>query len=180
MRIETERLILRPFLPGDQDHFLALFADPALAGDPGAALTREDCRALFEFYLACWQEEDLAYGAIERRSDGAFLGISGLAILPEPPLCEIGWALFPRYQGQGYAAEAARGWLDYGFGTLGLDRVVALTRSGNPRSLRVMERLAFEVDPAFVHPDGRASADRLAFEMTAARWRALPDARAAS
>lgn len=179
MRIETARLILRPFLARDEDHFMALFADPALAGDPLAALSREDCRALFEFYLACWQEEDLAYGAIERRGDGAFLGISGLAILREPPLCEIGWALFPRYQRQGYAAEAARGWLDYGFGTLGLDRVVALTRKGNPRSVRVMERLAFEIDPAFVHPDGEVSADRLAFAMTAARWRALP-ARAAS
>ncbi|TPE47373.1 GNAT family N-acetyltransferase [Amaricoccus solimangrovi] len=184
MRIETERLILRPFEERDRADFAALVTDPAVTGAPAPVIPREDCQALFDFYLACWREEDLAYGAIERRGDGTFLGMAGLALFDAGPaaprLCEIGWALCPRHRGAGYAVEAARGWLDHGFRVLGLERIVALTWAGNPDSLRVIGRLGFAPDPGFVHPDGEAPADRLAFAMTAGRWTAVSAGRAAS
>lgn len=174
--ITTARLILRPFAEADREAFRALVTDPSVTGDDIPVIPREDCDALFDFYLACWREEDLAYGAIERRADGAFLGIAGLALFaaepPTAPLCEIGWALRPRFQGQGYAFEAAEGWLGHAFDTLGFDRVVAITWEGNPRSIGLMDRLGFVPDPDFVHPDGTHPPGRLAFAITPALWRA--------
>ena len=54
----------------------------------------------------------------------------------------------------GFATEAARGWLDHGFGVLGLAEVVAYTSTINTPSERVMQRIGMTRDPArdFDHP----------------------------
>jgi RimJ/RimL family protein N-acetyltransferase len=58
------------------------------------------------------------------------------------------------YWGRGYATEAARAALDYGFGKLGLSEIGALTVPANQRSRRVMERLGMTRAPEddFDHP----------------------------
>jgi RimJ/RimL family protein N-acetyltransferase len=70
------------------------------------------------------------------------------------PCVEVGWRLAFAYWGRGYATEAARLALDYGFGTLGLSDVVSYTTVANRRSRAVMERLGMRRDPAedFDHP----------------------------
>lgn len=172
--IATARLILRPFVEEDRAAFRALVADPAVTGDEARVIPRDDADALFDFYRACWTEDGVAYAAVERRGDHAFIGIAGLALgPPDPPaptLCEIGWAFFAPHWGQGYATEAATAWLDHGFAALGLSRIHALTWSDNPRSLRLIAALGFLPDPAFVHPDGRNPDDRRAFVLTPALW----------
>ena len=54
---------------------------------------------------------------------------------------EVLWSLHPDAWGQGYAAEAARAALAYGFETLGLDRIFAITLEENRASRAVMERI---------------------------------------
>ncbi len=56
---------------------------------------------------------------------------------------QLGYQFAPKHWGRGYAIEAASGLLGYGFGTLGLDRVAALVRKANARSVRVLEKLGF-------------------------------------
>jgi RimJ/RimL family protein N-acetyltransferase len=70
------------------------------------------------------------------------------------PCIEVGWRLAFAYWGRGYATEAARLALGYGFGTLSLLEVVSFTASTNRRSRAVMERLGMRRDPAedFDHP----------------------------
>ncbi|UAL48915.1 GNAT family N-acetyltransferase [Sutcliffiella horikoshii] len=53
---------------------------------------------------------------------------------------EIGWVFNPSYQGKGYATEAARGVLEYGFNELGLHRIIATCQPENISSYRVMEK----------------------------------------
>ena len=67
---------------------------------------------------------------------------------------EVAWRRARRYWGQGYATEAARAALDYGFGELGLSEIVALTVPTNQRSRRVMDRLGMTRSPEddFDHP----------------------------
>lgn len=74
--------------------------------------------------------------------------------MPFAPAVEIGWRLLPAFWGRGYAAEAARACLDFGFRTLGLEEIVAFTVPGNRRSWRLMERLGMSRDPdgGFDHP----------------------------
>jgi RimJ/RimL family protein N-acetyltransferase len=65
-----------------------------------------------------------------------------------PPCVEVGWRLAFEHWGQGYATEAARLALGYGFGTLALPEIVSFTSATNHCSRAVMERLGMRRDPA--------------------------------
>ncbi len=96
--------------------------------------------------------------ALERRDDGAFLGFTGLWDVGFEahftPAVEVGWRLAAFAWGHGYASEAARASLAYGFGELGLTQIVSFTARRNARSMAVMERIGMTRDPAddFDHP----------------------------
>jgi ribosomal-protein-alanine N-acetyltransferase len=67
---------------------------------------------------------------------------------------EIGWRLARSSWGNGYATEAARAVLSFGFEEAGLSEVVSFTTVANQRSRAVMERIGMRRDPAddFDHP----------------------------
>jgi RimJ/RimL family protein N-acetyltransferase len=73
---------------------------------------------------------------------------------PFTPAVEIGWRLSRDAWGNGYATEAARAALDFGFGS-GLEEIVSMTSTTNLRSQAVMQRLGMHRDPAddFDHPN---------------------------
>jgi RimJ/RimL family protein N-acetyltransferase len=87
-----------------------------------------------------------------------FIGFAGLTVARFTarftPCLEVGWRLAFEHWGHGYATEAARLALGYGFGTLALSEVVSFTSATNHRSRAVMERLGMRRDPAedFDHP----------------------------
>ena len=155
--LETERLILRNWRPEDRRPFAAMNADPTVMDFPGP-LGRRESDAEIDDFLRRWRVDGYCFAAIERREDGAFLGMAGIARcdmdLPFCPCVEIGWRLARAHWGRGYATEAARGWLDHGLTTLGLDEIVAFTDPDNRRSLAVMERLGMRRDTGrdFEHP----------------------------
>jgi ribosomal-protein-alanine N-acetyltransferase len=64
----------------------------------------------------------------------------------------VGWRLAAHAWGAGYASEAATAALDFGFGRLGLARIVAFTASTNVRSMAVMKRLGMKQVDTFEHP----------------------------
>ena len=79
-----------------------------------------------------------------------FAGYAGLVHVPYDehftPAVEIGWRFDPAFWGHGYATEAARAALGFGFQTLGLEEIVAITVPANRRSRAVMERLGMVWD----------------------------------
>ena len=158
--IETDRLILRPWEPRDRAPFAALNADAEVRAHFPKLLDRVESDALIARFEAGRATDGFSIGVAERKADGAFLGMVGLARVrfPEvPPLAdavEVGWRLAREHWGQGYATEAARAWLAHGFGTLGLAEIVAFTVPANHRSQAVMRRLGMRHDPArdFLHP----------------------------
>ena len=83
--------------------------------------------------------------------NGECAGFTGLSAptyqTPFTPCVEVGWRFRPQFWGQGYATEAARLALDYGFGTLQLPEIVSFAAAGNQRSPRVMERIAMHDHP---------------------------------
>lgn len=85
-----------------------------------------------------------------------FLGTVGLKVpshaLPFGPCVEVAWRLGRAHWGKGYAVEAARAALDFGFATLGLAEIVSFTALPNMRSRAVMERLGMEAAGEFDHP----------------------------
>jgi RimJ/RimL family protein N-acetyltransferase len=158
--IETERLRLRPWQARDRAPFAALNADAEVMRYFPKLLGRAESDAMVGRLEARWASDGFAFGVAERRTDGAFLGMVGLArvqfALPGTPdgAIEVGWRFARAHWGQGYATEAARGWLDWGFATLASDEIVAFTVPDNRPSQAVMRRLGMQPDPArsFEHP----------------------------
>lgn len=156
MRLETARLILRPWEARDRAPYAALNADVI---DFPRPMTREESDGEVDHYEACWALDGFGFAAIERKADGALLGMAGLArcdiAAPVAPCVEIAWRLARAHWGQGYATEAARAWLAWGLGPGGLEEIVAFTDRGHAASIAVMRRAGMVPDPArdFRHPD---------------------------
>ncbi|QIE56402.1 GNAT family N-acetyltransferase [Pikeienuella piscinae] len=157
MRLETGRLILRPFEANDHAPFAELNADPEVMAHFPAPLGRAESDDL----IATIRERTLAHGfgfAAIAEEGGGFLGMCGLNrpgfAAHFTPCVEIGWRLRRAAWGRGFASEAARAWLTYGFTTLELDEIVAFTTTGNHRSMAVMERIGMvrERVGGFMHP----------------------------
>jgi len=110
--------------------------------------------------------------AIERKEDGTVIGFVGF-IYQDSGQGEMGWALGEEYRGQGYATEAARALMDYGFNSLGLHRIHADTGTDNVASWRIMERLGMRREGLLrgaVYEEGKW-VDRYVYGMLADEWR---------
>jgi RimJ/RimL family protein N-acetyltransferase len=105
-----------------------------------------------------WAMHGFGLWAVERLRDDEFLGFTGLSTpsfdAAFTPAVEVGWRFAYHAWGHGYATEAARAALAFGFARLGLQEIVSFTTVANVRSRRVMERLGMRHDPAddFDHP----------------------------
>ena len=163
--IETERLILRDWEERDRAPFAALNADPEVMATLGPLMSRSESDALVDELIRRRGVDGFTFTVAERKDDGVFLGFVGLtranAGQSFDGMPEIGWRLNRASWGNGYATEAAEGWLDWVWRNLEDPAVVAITSTGNVRSRAVMERIGMTRDPAldFNHPrvpDGSA------------------------
>jgi len=103
-------------------------------------------------------EHGFGWWAVEIPGVTSFAGFTGISV-PEfkthfTPCVETGWRFAFDYWNQGYATEAARAALAFGFEQIGLSEIVAFTATANVRSRRVMEKLDMTYNPAddFDHP----------------------------
>ena len=157
-RLETERLTLREFRAGDREPFARMNADPRVMEHFPGLLTREESDELIDRFAQRWTEDGLGLWALERRDDGSFIGFAGLAPprfeAAFTPAVEVGWRLAVDAWGHGYATEAGREALRFGFEARDLDEILSWTVPANVRSRAVMERIGMTHDPAddFDHP----------------------------
>jgi ribosomal-protein-alanine N-acetyltransferase len=156
--LATARLRLRAWHDADREAWAALNADPEVMAHFPTTLTRATSDRLVDLTMAGWAENGFGLWALERAEDGLFLGFTGLS-RPSfeahfTPAVEVGWRLARRAWGHGFATEAARAALAFGFETLGLEEIVSFTVPANVRSRAVMERIGMDHDPAddFDHP----------------------------
>ena len=174
--IETERLLLRRLTEHDLEAFVEIFAkDPVMKFSAyGRGLTRLESSEMLERLMGHWDENGFGHLAVVQKSDGAFLGYEGLAIpffLPEVlPAVEIGYRFDPRAWGKGYATEAGRAVLSYGFDALDLERIIAIYQIENVRSGAVMERLGMHVERDTFHAELETML-RI-YELSRDEWRA--------
>jgi RimJ/RimL family protein N-acetyltransferase len=111
---------------------------------------RDRAAAAIERSWRDWDERGFGQLSVIVRATGEYAGWVTLAVpnfLPQIlPAVEIGWRL-PRSQwGRGYATEAARVTLAFGFEECGLDRIVSIRHVDNVRSKRVMDKLGLHFE----------------------------------
>lgn len=171
--MRTDRLRLRTFREDDLPLYAALNADPPVAEMLGGPLTRAESDDIAEWAQERWAEEKLGLLAVERLADGAFLGMCGLHHLRDRPGdTEIGWRLAHEHWGHGYATEAGRAWLGYGFETLELSRIISVTDEPNVRSLAVMRRLGLSFLENDRIQDNGTWFDAVVYTITRDEWAA--------
>lgn len=157
-RIETDRLLLREWREADAAAMYEIGRNPHVAEFLGPPPTRAEARALVAGQTLNHSLFGHCFRPVERRSDGALIGLCGLNPGPEgTPLegeIEIGWRLAYAAWGRGFAGEAAAASLAWAWDNLACDRVMAMTVPANMRSSRLMERLGMRRVPGgdFDHP----------------------------
>ena len=156
--MESDRLILRRWRDSDRAPFAALNADPEVMEYFPGLMTRAESDGFVDRIEAGFDQRGFGLWVVEVRDTGEFIGFTGLSVprfdAPFMPAVEIGWRLARSAWGHGYATEAARRVVAYGFMDLDLAEIVSFTATGNSRSRAVMERLGMTHDPAddFDHP----------------------------
>lgn len=144
VRLETERLLLRPFTEADAPLQARYSREPEARAQLADEVceTEDDARQLIAFLADCWRKRTYPLVlAVTRKSDGLLVGHASLSPIEEG--VEIGYAIAQDFQRQGYAAEAAVAMTRWGLEALGLERVYGVVRDGNPASARVLTRAGY-------------------------------------
>lgn len=177
--LETARLQLRPFSPGDLEELYAFHSLPEVARFLyWEARDLEQVRQVLDAKMGQTALEDegqvLALGVVLRET-GVVVGEVSLQWLSRRHRQgEIGFVFHPGYQGRGLATEAAEVVLGLGFDGLGLHRVIGRCDALNLPSARLMERLGMRQEAHFVHNEifKGAWGDELVYAMLEDEWRA--------
>ena len=139
--LTTPRLLLRTFRPDDLPSYAGLNADPEVMEFIGGPISSAESDEIAAWANQCYAAEGIGLLAVERRADGAFLGMCGVAHEDwYPDDVQLGWRFARDHWDQGYATEAAAAWVEYALARY--PRVLAVTDAPNERSIAVMVRLA--------------------------------------
>ncbi len=161
--LETERLVCEPAALEHRDFAVELFGDPEVARwiwpegregpDAVGPRTPQQAETLLRRFVAEWEIDGFGWWCVRECATGDPVGevVVQRATVDGEVVVEVGWMLLPAYWGRGYATEAARAALAYGFETAGLEEIVAFTLPHNHASRAVMERLGMTYDREFDH-----------------------------
>ena len=177
--LRTARLILRHWRDDDLEPFAAMNADPRVMEHMPSMLSRAESNALATRARDHFARHGFGLWAVEAPGVAGFIGYVGLSV-PRftsafTPCVEVGWRLARAFWGFGYATEAARAALAFGFTVASLDEIVSFTAPANLRSLAVMERLGMSRDPAddFDYPslpEGHPLRRHVLYRLSRAAW----------
>jgi RimJ/RimL family protein N-acetyltransferase len=138
----------RPSLERHLEFMVELYGDARVArwhypGDLGGVRTAEQSRELLESKIQHWADHGFGYWLWRERSSGELVGRVGLGwtSIEDELAVEVGWSVIASKHGQGFATEAARASLEFGFSRAGLTEIVSFTWIENVASLRVIEKL---------------------------------------
>ena len=165
-RIATPRLLLREFRIGDFDGFAQNLADPEAMKFLSGPSDPSDRRAAWRIFCSAtggWVLHGKGWWAVELRETGEMVGTVGAFLRESAPDLELGWTLYPRFWGRGYATEAARAALEHAFEVHHVKRAIAHIKAANTASVAVSQKLGmtYETDVDFYgDPVGRYAIER--------------------
>ena len=156
--LQTSRLILRNWKQNDIEPFAILNSDPRVCEFLPNVLSQEETLTSVMKIQSHFKKHAFGLFAVELISTKTFIGFVGLKYFSFDshftPSVELAWRLSWENWGQGLATEAPQKVTQYGFETLGLPEILAITAKNNQRSRRVMEKLGMftNEDENFLHP----------------------------
>ena len=147
--IETERLLIRPFTVEDIEPSYAMNLDAEVSkytADGGVVSKAEIERRIKENVFGDYEKYGYGRLAVELKSEGKFIGFTGLKYLKDLDEVDLGYRFMKEYWGKGIATESARAIVKFGFEDLMLKRLVAMVLPENIGSINVLEKLNFQYE----------------------------------
>lgn len=148
--LETNRLILRHLVMDDLDELYDLYLDPEITKYiPDAPRSREEAQEELEWHMHGHPSHpELGLWATIHKETGKFIGRCGLLPweIDGQQEVEVAYTIARAHWGQGLGSEAARAILQYGFGKLGLTRLICLVDEENIASQKVAERIGMRFE----------------------------------
>lgn len=166
--IETECLIIKPYVTADAALMAALHSDPVVMDfmKGSKPLNESEAAETFQRYLQGWQNDGYSLFAVRQKSEGAFVGECGFWHRPDKPGVSMRFLLHQTYWGQGFGAEmnqAVTAWL---FTETDVKSFWAVTQSRNKGAVAILRRLGGYVsETAHMSIDGL-----LRFDVTRPAW----------
>lgn len=158
--IISDRIIIRHWTEADLPHLIQMNQDELVMKYFPSILSKSETIQRYESMQAHFEKNGFGLYLIENMK-GEFLGYTGCMIADFEsaftPCIEIGWRFKKEYWGKGYATEAAKACLQYGFTELSFSTVHAFTSIHNHPSEAVMKRIGMQKKGEFDHPKIPAS-----------------------
>ena len=146
--LETKRHFMRRFTEDDLGFLLGHRTHEEIVKFLGGIdlQTPDFIKKRLNFYIGCYASHGFGMCAMHWKETGDIIGVAGLQPLEKTGEIEVGYSIDKPFWGKGIATESARAWLEYGFGTQGLDRIVAVADPENGASIRVMKKLGMKYE----------------------------------
>ena len=146
-QLKTDRLILRRFEHSDADEIQQLAGAHEVA-EMTLNIPHPYIDGMAEIWIETHQEEfesgmGVVFAVVEQETDH-LVGAVGLIVTQRFNRADLGYWIGKPYWGRGYATEASREILRYGFIDLKLNKISATHMTRNPASGRVMEKIGME------------------------------------
>ncbi len=137
--VETERLLLRKWNDEDAAAVADIYLKPeVMEFIPGGVWSPDRTARAVARMRALDIERGYGFYPVVLKSQGRIIGHCGLGHLEQTPEIEVAYVFDAPHWGKGYACEAVRAIIAYGFSGLNISRIVAVAFPQNVRSIRVM------------------------------------------
>ena len=145
-RIETERLLLRTYQPEDLETVYLLCSDPDVAEffPDYYSINKEHVLASLPRRIERWRKFGFGQLGVFEKTSEELIGYCGMQYLDDTTEVELYYGFFKKYWKRGYATEAAKAILKFGFEQIKLERIVAVTNPKNIPSQKVLLRLGMK------------------------------------
>lgn len=166
--MSSARLRLRRLTEEDAAFILELFTDPAFVenvGDRGIRTLGDAGEYIRTGPRASYERHGFGLQRVELAATGVAIGICGLLKRDYLPHPDLGFAFLPAHRSRGYATESAAAVVDDARESLGLTRLLAITRPGNDASEKVLGKLGFTLEGKARPVEGEPEVHLFALEM---------------
>ncbi|WP_370529769.1 GNAT family N-acetyltransferase [Alkalihalobacillus sp. AL-G] len=148
----SERLYLRPLKATDVSNLMKIFSDPVAMTYYPSTKTETEAIQWIEWNLKNYDAFHVGLWAAELKKDRTFVGQCG--IVPQKVSgtiqMEIGYSFVRSFWGNGYATEAAKACMDYGFKKCHYTKMISLITPDNLPSIAVAERIGMEKECSII------------------------------
>ena len=140
--LETERLLLREFQPGDADALMKVLGDPVTMQYYPAPMDRSEVEVWIARNRKRYAHDGFGLWAMVLKQSEEVFGDCGCVLqeVEGKKEVEVGYHVRRDLWGQGYGTEAAKACMEYAFSNFGANRVISMIRPQNMQSRRVAEK----------------------------------------